>query len=404
MVHPHLPGSPAHRAHELSTLLRSTRERDYTVSPETLTAYAVALSEIGMHVTVHTGEKAPADLRTADERAADGGRGGWYTGTTDPARLSAYIQRAWSATGRAPGLGIHLGPSGLVVVDADTEGDAIAWHRLHWENEVAAGVPARDVRGPLTVRTPGVCRDGVWVHKDGAHCYYVLPHGSVVRPVSESAVVPIHADEHRAGWDIKAGPTGVMVPPSSRAEGPYTAYMSVGVAPRWLIAMAEPKAVEPRAPRDTERDTAVDEAMDDVPWADILDGVALLDGEDKDGCEVYTRPGGQPRSIVCHAGCESAHGSHVATIHSDTIIAMYPLLTELAARRGSKNFTRWECAAAFQFHGDLGAAAKHYGFSRPRGDWNSVIVIPSVNGAPAVGASAMPLATAHLNAVLGRSA
>ncbi|MCB0927082.1 MAG: bifunctional DNA primase/polymerase [Mycobacterium sp.] len=430
MVTPLIHGSPAHRADALTTVLRAHRE---TPDARSLIAYAHALAALGVHVVVvqPLSKRPTTDYRTDAERAADHAAGrtsaGWHLGTTDPQRLTDYITRAVEQTGQLPNLGMHLGPSGIVVVDADNEGDAVSWHQLHFDGELGAVKSAWDIWGPFTVLTPGQFdqRTQEWVHQFGAHCWYVGDTAGL-RGLNEAqhTGAPIPAHEHRAGWEVKLGDgAGVMLPPAVRPEGRYRAAHRVMPMKGWLRDMLTPPPVAPvapRAPRDAAFDVEVDETLDDVPWSDVMAGVAFPEGEDRDGCTVWTRPGGQPRSMVAHEGCESAHGSHIVTVHSDTILSMYPLLSDLSAKRGSKNFSKWEILAAFQHGGNLGEVARRYGFSRPRGDWSSVIVIPAAGGAPAVGAPALPMpacahgsadprtcvpcASAHRAAVLGGAA
>lgn len=344
-----------------------------------LTWYAQALAQLGVHVVVLApGVKKPfADYRTEAQRfedtAAGRTRAGWQLGTTDPDRLASYIVTAVAQTGQLPNLGVHLAPSRLIVIDADNLGDCI-----HWLSRVGGngGAPLE-----LSVSTPGQIENGVWIHKDGAHVYYVLPDDVNTADLRDITEQNVPADQNRAGWGTKlAWGVGAALPPSVRPEGQYRWDGStIPVAPDWLIDMlrkppAPPKPV--RTEEDDEFNESVDDAMDDVSWSDVFEGVALYDGEDRDGCGIWTRHGGTPRSMVAHDGCATAHGSVCVTVHSDTILTMYPLLDDLATKRGSRNFSKWEALAAFQFDGDLNAASREHGFSRPMSSVRAVAGSP----------------------------
>lgn len=347
-------------------------------------AYAASLADLGVHVAVlPPGAKKPlSDYRTDAERAEDADAGstkrGWYLGTTDPQRLTDYITRCVAVTGRLPNLGMHLGPSGVVLVDCDNEGDAVEWSYHQYHRNSALGV--YDTRSPFTVLSPGQFQAGAWVHRDGAHCWYVTDAApDTLKPTSEKIVLGAVAEDNRAGWEIKCGyGLGAALPPSVRAEGAYVfSSRHIPVAPAWLLELlAKPVAV-PRELDDSEDAVefreSVDDALAGVSWTEVMHGVAYFDGEDSDGCEIWTRYGGSPRSMIVHHGCASVNGANCVTVHSDTILAQYPL----PVKSTGKSFTKWEALAAFQFGGDMNAVAREYGFSRPSAPpsgWSSVFV------------------------------
>ncbi len=344
------------------------RERGKEPAPLTLDetiAYAHALAQAGIYVVVlPPGLKRPeGDYRTRDQKLEDGvAKKGWYLGTTDPARLTDYITRANARhNGRVPNLGMQLGTSRLIVVDADNEGDEIAWNRYAIQSR-------GDDSSWATVRSPGEKDDqGNWKHRDGVHFYFRVPDD--IDPFElttwNETVALGHLDEDggdsRAGWDVKGASSGVALPLSERPEGRYLVNSPhIPVAPEWLIAALTKKATaEPYEFGD--QTLNVDEILD-IPWAEFLCPPLYDDGAAKCGCRIYRRPGGSPKSCVAHEGCSDAHGSTVLTIHSDTILAMFPSLAELVSQRGSRNVTKWEALAAFRYDGDLHTAAVAHQF------------------------------------------
>lgn len=138
-------------------------------------AYAHAWARCGVHVVVlPPGLKRPeGDYRTPSQKLTDGpAKKGWFLGTTDPERLTDYITRASARHGGlVPNLGMQLGPSGFIVIDADNEGDEVAWNRytMLWRG---------DTYSWATVRSPGERDDqGNWKHRNGTHFYYRVPEG-----------------------------------------------------------------------------------------------------------------------------------------------------------------------------------------------------------------------------------
>lgn len=359
--------------------------------------YACALADLGVHVVVTPpGVRSPdGDFRTTEQRAEDEAaglrKGGWYLGTTNKARLTDYINRAhYLHAGTLPGLGIHLAPSRIIIVDADNEGDCVEWNLYQDHRCREDGVLPE--ANPFTELSPGKLENGAWTHRYGAHCWYLLPDTldpHSLRTVSEKAVIGHIADDSkypRAGWEFKVGNLGALITPSVRPEGAYRPGQqgAIPVAPQWLIELlTKPAPAVKPAPTgdDIEFSESVDDALSSVSWGDILEGVALEDGQDTDGCTIFTRPGGSRRSMIAHDGCSSVNGSQCLTVHSDTILTMYPLLQDLSMKRGGKSFSKWEALAAFQHNGDMNAVARERGFSRPSSlaaaDWDGVFVDPS---------------------------
>lgn len=368
--------SPSQRGESIARILAAY---PLLTDPRTLTLYAQALAMYGVHITVlPPGEKkAWADYRSPEQRAEDIAAGrtkkSWQLGTTDPNRIASYIATAVAKSGRIPNVGVSVTPSRIVVVDCDNAGDVTSWQ---------AFAAAHGSYAVMNVASPGAYdfETQTWKHRDGGHGYYVLDDDvdmSTLRDVTEGGVTGFTPDGTRDGWALKcASRLGAALPPSVRPEGAYRwAGGEIPVAPEWLVAVLRKPPVTPRAPRtaeDIEFSNDVDEALSGVPWNDVFQGVATEQGQDADGCTVWQRFGGSPRSMVAHQGCAAAHGSSVVTVHSDSIMTAYPLLSDLYDKRGTKNFTKWEVLAAFQHDGSMSAVAEVYGFSRPKADFSEV--------------------------------
>ena len=223
-------------------------------------AYLKALTTAGLAPVLVApageNEKRVVDMRTDREREAAANENGHVasgvmTGSTDMTTLMKYVRRYFKAPdakrqkGTPAGfgevsmnLGLHLGRSNLIVVDADYPAEVDAFRV--WYMKTFA-VPLDEVPGP-TVRSPGTLNaDGSRNHHDGGHWYFSVPRELV--DLSDSPVsgrdVSVDADEVEAvtgnRWDrdtegrtkfsIKTGNGYVLIPPSVRTAGPYTLNM-----------------------------------------------------------------------------------------------------------------------------------------------------------------------------------
>lgn len=381
----------AERAERILAVMRS-----YPANPtvDDHIAYAHALADLGVHVAViHVfGEKLPFDLRTEAQKEADTAAGrtkkGWYLSTLDKSRLTDYITKAVQITGGLPNIGAHLGPSRLVAVDCDNEGDG---------NEWAYAASLRGEPQTTTVLTPGKidAKTGQWVHRDGTHIYYTISDHvdpSTLREITEPNV-PEH--EPRGGWAVKVGDgLGVVFPPSVRHEGQYKLYSRAEIieTPTTLLAMLAKPAPRIRDYDDDDEDVvefreSVDDAMNDVTWEQILSPYAYHDGYEVCGCDIWTRHGGSRKSFVAHTDCSTLGGRTCLVVHSDNV-HNHSIFVEMAKGRGGKSFSKWEALAVLHFDGDMGAVAREYGFSRPSNrtfDWTSVFA--DDDGVPTFGMS-----------------
>lgn len=220
---------------------------------------------------------------------------------TDPAVVTRVVRRM-AAAGIVPNLGLELGASRMVVVDVDTteERDAFLtdWALEHTGGYLAPG---------MTVQSPGVMREGEWVHSGGGHFWFTLPDG--VELPEGSGV--LKAD---SGWSVMWAKHQVLVPPSRRPEGPYVLLAQPEVCPQWILDRIT-LAVEARRERATRSlDLVLDSGKPDeqwqakTPWSDLLevDGWTDTGLVDTCSCPIWTAPGAHasPKSATAHdVGC-----------------------------------------------------------------------------------------------------
>lgn len=361
-------------AAELAALLADAPDAS---DHERVRKYVHALAEAGCSVLfVLPGTKVPADMRTArkcnaDDRAArevagEAGQRNWakvkspagvHLATSDTAVLDGYLDRYGElfGDGVAVNLAVSLGRSRLVVVDCDTAGQMAAFL-------AEAGLPADT---DPTVRTPGQRdpRTGEMVHRDGGHFYFTVPEGVELPERPESMTTGEHA------YAVLWGPGKyVLIPPSVRAEGLYTA-VSGGVheLPEWLCDRIT-RAGQGRAERlDTSTSgdgplaQCIDAWAESVSWADILEplGWTLAARPDACGCEVWTAPGdhGSPKSATAHdSGCAAGIYSETnAPLHIWTDHDRAPFDAWLD-ERGTSTLSKLQAVAVGHYGNDMGAA------------------------------------------------
>ncbi|WP_415795849.1 bifunctional DNA primase/polymerase, partial [Mycolicibacterium frederiksbergense] len=237
---------------------------------------------------------------------------GWNDPTLFPA-LTADAAVAHVAGGG--NLGVLLGPSRLLVIDSE---DSAATAAL-----VAAGL------SPTVLTAKGQCPvacDPRMDKRGGAHFWFVLPDGFDYSGIGNAGQVGLPGG---GKVDVLVSPGAmVVVPPTvlieaggwayAPAEHPTWAYGAVDPAPEWLFDAGAPcpesiaslsGVVAPVAPRvralRTERDQEIDDAVDDIDWADVivLAGGRIQDWGRTDSCgcsEYHWYASEKPRSLVTH--------------------------------------------------------------------------------------------------------
>lgn len=213
-------------------------------------------------------------------------------------------------------IGVELGASRCVVVDADTVNELRSFTELWAQRE---GVPELASAAP-TVRSPGVMRvetddSGAksenWVHKGGGHYWFSLPEHIDLTDAGTSKAMKIGAQETKASLMFRD--QLVLVPPSIRPEGPYTMASDLQPAPTWLIddLLLHIAGHALRTEQQRERvsgDSPIEAWAAKTLWEDILGRYEWTTSGriDNCGCEIWTRPGdwSSPKSATAHEpGC-----------------------------------------------------------------------------------------------------
>ena len=243
---------------------------------------------------------------------------------------------------------MSLGCSRVVVVDCDTLEQRLAFL-------ADAGTP--DDVAP-TVTTPGQRGpDGNMVHSDGGHYWFTVPDG-IDLPEQLGTLT-----DSAGGYAIMWG-TGryVLIPPSVRPEGPYTATGRVHPVPPWLrerISDHGQARVEQVRMTSPSSDDPVARWGASISWAEILEGTDWFATGRADccGCEVWTAPGlhGSPKSATAHEpGCAEWTDSPDPCLHIWTDHHIEPFQS-MVDTHGS-HLTRLRAIAAIHHHNNIAAA------------------------------------------------
>jgi hypothetical protein len=337
--------------------------------------YMHRLAEAGLAVMlVYPGSKLPADLReptrkraadrAAQKAAREAGRRDWHKvrspaglalATTDADALDGYLDRYVELFGDAVAvnLAVEVGCSGLVVVDCDTRDQLAAFL-------ADAGA---DLGTQPTVRSPGQRGPGgEWVHSDGGHFWFVLPEG-VDLPTGTGAMTIGAADDDSSRYSVLWDRRYVLIPPSVRAEGPYTVTGEVHELPESLAErIAEHSRLRAeRATRAGSRlaGSRVEAWGASVTWAGILAGSEwVASGRvDSCGCEIWTAPGlhASPKSATAHEpGCGQWIDSPDPPLHIWTDHDIEPFGRRVA-ENGRRTVSRLEAVSAIYHDDQLGA-------------------------------------------------
>lgn len=323
--------------------------------------------------------KLPADMRSIQKRNRDdklareeakaAGRRDWQT-VKSPSGLAlassdkdvvlryldAYIKKLGDDV--AVNLAVELGKSRLLVVDCDT---GAQMRRFREAAEISDDVPP-------TVVTPGVLRDGDWLHREGGHFYFTVPE-DVELPENLGAVTWGGDDGFAVLWRHRY----VLIPPSTRPEGAYQLVGRDYPVPTWMVRLLNEKA-EVRASRvsdiestaNPEIASAVDEWADSVSWSAILEplGWTPTPRADSCGCEVWTAPGyhASPKSATAHdTGCAAGRYTetnaplHIWTDHD------VPPFDEWVKTKGTQTITKLQAVAMISYGGSVGRAMDKMG-------------------------------------------
>lgn len=357
------------RAAALTALFRDAPHPD---DPTKFREYAHALLDLGVAlVLVPAGEKG-ARMK------------GWQT---DPITDRQRFDRVYAD---GMNLGVHLGASQLVVVDADTPGE-VATLRTWWTGS-HDGAPLP----PAAVHTPGSASKG---HSDGGHWYFDTSHADVDTS-SLSKLTNVAGVDGQKGFDVMTGRCYVLLPGCTRddvADVDHRAYVAdekgtvhvldffgTGDPVRDLLdgrvraARAKSATVTDVTTIDYtpgSRDHYLAQWWAATGWANMLalDPAGQWDvtGHADCGCEVWHRPGGvSPRSAIAHdVGCTRYRTDEQLPgmcFLSTGIHAVEVMLD--AAGDGRRTLSCFDAYAALCHGGDRAAAAEAAGLPRIIGD------------------------------------
>ena len=321
--------------------------------------------------------KVPSDCRTscrklADDKAAQdaaraAGRSNWKKvkspsgvslATTDIAVLDGYLDEYVKTWGPdcSVNLAVAMGPSRLVVVDCDTKAQTEAFL-------TDAGEPL-DI--PPTVTSPGsLDPQGNWVHEPGnGHYWFVVPDGVELPAGSNSMTV--RGEDGQDGYAVKWGDnTYVLIPPSTRKEGPYAGSGPAGELPNTLLDMITQHGRQraQRAGRGRERalgdEDPITRYFAEVPWWEILEPTVWMNTGKSDncGCDIWTAPGlhASPKSATAHeVGCSTFTDSPDPPLMVWTDHDVEPFERYLTG--GIRTVSRFQAHAAIHHGGNEAAA------------------------------------------------
>ncbi|QHB36752.1 DNA primase/helicase [Mycobacterium phage Lephleur] len=375
--------------------------------PERMRAFIREACKVGLHLLlVYPNSKHPADMRTervknaadadAKEAARLAGRTDWARvkspsglalASNDPKVVLKYLDeylRVFGTWHDADGnvvrpkgpkqvkestlvecppinLAIEVGASRLVVVDCDTKAQLDRF--LAWSQAPATLPP--------TVRTPGQIVDGVPVHSDGGHFYFRVPDG-VELPSNLGAITMSGDDGFAILWNRRY----VLIPPSSRPEGPYVmAGEDYELIPALLEEITRAGALRAERAAEFERraaervpgalDTVIAEWAESTPWSVLLEPLGWTPASRNDacGCEVWTAGEGHasPKSATAHtAGCTLGRYTPDAPLHIWTDNPGEPFDSWIAAN-GTKTMSKLQVVALTEYGGNIGKAMDSLG-------------------------------------------
>lgn len=422
--------------HPLNSLFGAVKNDEY-VDLSAYNAYLSSLATVGMHMFfTYPGAKNPWDLRTPKQKkdqaeawenmdpdsrpCSKDNLSGVHMATDNATILRNWAKSAVKQRGHDPASGnlipvedvpniaVNLGTSRCVVVDCDTADELQAFRS--WAAEVSGDNRWSWVEP--TVTSPGTMDDqGNWKHSNGGHFWFTLPGFGVSdkkrqnrtaerqraiesgKRLTEQQVAEQQADAF--SLDMKAlkgsirihhGDSSfvvmlhshyVLIPPSHRKEGWYTAKGPAFDMPQWFMSELygwTAQARQDRAAR-AERLTrqglpaeALDELHDwyaETPWADFLlpHGWEQTGTDSSCGCPVWGRPGNRSsdKSATAHqVGCamENYADSPDPPIMFWTDNPGAEIEAKLADV-GGKTLSKLQLLAAFDYDGSDSEALRH---------------------------------------------
>jgi hypothetical protein len=293
-----------------------------------------------------------------------------------PPRTESEIRAAWQRATRGstpPNVGILLGASRILLLDADTPSEVAAWKALCAENAFDPGPP--------TAQTPGTRgADGSMKHVDGGHWYFLQPDDLAIP--RGKIQVPVGPDGSPDAAVLYGGRHLAVIPPSIRDTGAYVPVSGhVHPLPPFLRRRVEdhlrPSGVGSAgvdSPFGTSEYRASEKEWqfhDDNDWVDLLPEGWVETAEERDGHIVYGRPGGSSsRSAVAHPeGCShfpNAYTPPPMTFFSSESGDFIDQLWEDRGHGGIASATKLRLFALRRFHGDMEKARAYLRIPNPR--------------------------------------
>lgn len=336
---------------------------------------------------IQPGTKLPLDMRSSHEKKQDP-RSGVHMATDNPTTLKKYIHRARrDASEKRPkthpaplepnaplNFAVRLRGSSYVVVDADTPQEVNALKQFL----------APEFGGLDKVPAPTVLTPGGGGHNGGGHWWFKLP--DTVTISDDMPAVHKVTTEH-GSFSVYLNDAYVLIPPSTRPEGPYVANAPDNPLPITLAmelktrevsikeaALERQRRAEERAQHlqagDFTLDQSIAEWAQSVTWDELLTrhGWHAAGTVDGCGCAIFTRPGApsSPKSATAHeASCSlGRYESENAPLHVWTDNAPDEIVAHIIARN-TKTISKLTFVALMEHGGDMTKAINALGIKIP---------------------------------------
>ncbi len=336
---------------------------------------------------IQPGTKLPLDMRSSHEKKQDP-RSGVHMATDNPTTLKKYIHRARrDASEKRPkthpaplepnaplNFAVRLRGSSYVVVDADTPQEVNALKQFL----------APEFGGLDKVPAPTVLTPGGGGHNGGGHWWFKLP--DTVTISDDMPAVHKVTTEH-GSFSVYLNDAYVLIPPSTRPEGPYVANAPDNPLPITLAmelktrevsikeaALERQRRAEERAQHlqagDFTLDQSIAEWAQSVTWDELLTrhGWHAAGTVDGCGCAIFTRPGApsSPKSATAHeASCSlGRYDSENAPLHVWTDNAPDEIAAHIIARN-TKTISKLTFVALMEHGGDMTKAINALGIKIP---------------------------------------
>lgn len=324
------------RAHKLTRLLNNAPRVDKATRAEVLDYVHALQAEAVAVLPIRAGEKLPATPN------------GVHGATTDPAAFTAMYSTGCN-------LGVNLGASGLIVVDADTPAEVESWQT--WQREHHAYMPT------ATVSTPGTAA----AHNDGGHWWIDATGAGELKTTKLGTATAMTGDRY------------VLLPGSVRtdvADPNQPAYVAQGTVFNSSVGSAvieaarrvdKPETKTTREPNPTP-DNSIGQWAAATEWDELLTADGWINTGDSDscGCDTYTAPGthANPKSATAHTGlCELSNNGGALTVWTDN---PPDELTDVIEAKG-KRISKFDYVAHMHHDGDTSATFEALGLEYSTG-------------------------------------